>query len=195
MGADLIARRSWQGYSFVSRSASDLSAVGSPTRRLVVALGVISDGLLLAFGVSLWRAGGRGRAARTTAVLVTANATLQLAAELVPWHLNESESSAANKMNVAVMAPAVICLVAAVGSGAAASRGWFRVYSIATFLAWVVGDLVGTVRAWPKIAGRRGRTVGLQERSLVYGYLVWVSVLALRLIEHRQTASPGICDS
>ena len=182
MGADLIAGRSWQGYSFVSRSASDLGAIGSPTRRLVGPLEVISHGLLLAFGVGLWRVAGRGRAARTTAVLVTGNAALQLAAELVPWHLDEAESSAANKMNVVVMAPAVVCLVAAVGSGAAASRGWFRVYSIATFLTWVVGDLVGTVRAWPKVAGQRGRTVGLQERSMIYGYLLWVSVLSLRLL-------------
>ena len=190
IGVDLIAGSRWRGYSFVARSASDLSAVGSPTRPLVVPLGVISDGLLLASGVGFWRAAGHGRAARTTAVLVTGNAVLQLAAELVPWHLDEPESSPANKTNVVVMAPAVLCLVAAVGFGAAASRGRFRIYSIATFLTWVVGDLLGTAFAWPNIAGRRGRTVGLQERSMIYGYLLWVTVLALHLRQAGAAWSP-----
>ncbi|MDQ4012322.1 MAG: DUF998 domain-containing protein, partial [Thermoproteota archaeon] len=55
----------WEGYSFTSQAISELSAIGAPTRPLVVTLGIIYDVLLIAFGLCVWIiAAGQRRAPR-----------------------------------------------------------------------------------------------------------------------------------
>lgn len=182
IGTDVVAGGLWDGYSFVSRSASDLGAIGSPTRPFVAPLELLRDLLLISFGVGLWLTSGPRRAARLTAGFVTASAVLFLVATLAPWHLAEPMGSPANTMNVMVMAPAVISLMLAIGCGAVAYSGPFRVYSIATLAFWLIADVWATVGSTPVLAGVRGPLVGVQERAVLYAYLLWVAVLAVRLM-------------
>src|SRR5215217_9469859 len=72
VATDILAGKLWEGYSFTSQAISELSAIGAPTRPLVVTLGIIYDVLLIAFGLCVWvlAAGQRRRALRLTGGLL-----------------------------------------------------------------------------------------------------------------------------
>src|SRR3712207_5080593 len=54
VATDIVAGMLWEGYSFSTQAISELSAIGAPTRSLVVTLGLIYDVLLIAFGLYVW---------------------------------------------------------------------------------------------------------------------------------------------
>jgi hypothetical membrane protein len=65
VATDILAGMLWEGYRFSSQAISELSAIGAPTRPLVVTLGIIYDVLLMAFGLCVWViAAGKRRALR-----------------------------------------------------------------------------------------------------------------------------------
>src|SRR5215207_4083209 len=71
VATDILAGKLWEGYSFTSQAISELSAIGAPTRPLVVTLGIIYDVLLIAFGLFVWiLAGQRRRALRLIGILL-----------------------------------------------------------------------------------------------------------------------------
>jgi hypothetical protein len=62
LAAIILGALRWESYSSITQYVSELSAIGAPTRSLVVPLLLISDVLLIAFGFGLWASGGRKRA-------------------------------------------------------------------------------------------------------------------------------------
>ena len=70
VGTDILAGCMWIGYRFTSRSISDLSAIGAPTRALVVPLDIVADLLLIAFAMGVWRLAGGNRRHRLMAVMI-----------------------------------------------------------------------------------------------------------------------------
>ena len=90
VATDILAGMLWEGYSFTSQAISELSAIGAPTRPLVVTLGIIYDVLLIAFGLGIWviAGGQRMRALRLVgSVLVVIGAIGFVWAPLFPMHL------------------------------------------------------------------------------------------------------------
>jgi len=182
VGTDILAGTLWEGYSFTSRSISDLSAIGAPTRPLVVPLDLMADALLIAFALGVWALAGRNRALRITAVMLFGNAAFLLIGAFFPVRLGEALSTFANTMNTILIGVSVLFLLLAIGFGAAAYRNWFRLYSIGTFLIFLVEDVWATWGSPFVLAGQRGPLVGVQERTMLFGYLLWVVVLAIFLM-------------
>lgn len=96
-----------------------------------------------------------------------------------PMHLHEPVSSPANTMHSIVMGVIVVFILLAIGFGAVAFRKWFRFYSIGTILILLVA---GAVAFWLAAAVQPGPWFGVIERINVYGYLLWVAVLAIVLL-------------
>jgi hypothetical protein len=183
---DVLAGTLSEDYSFVSRSISELSAPGASTRSLVVPLDLIYDLLMVAFGLAVWGTGDK-RALRLTAVMIVGSAVLgALAVLFFPMHPGEPTRTFANTVNLALMAPSTFCFLLAIGFGAAAFRTWFRLYSIGTLAAYSVLTILGIL-----LGSRNGEraSVGVQERTMVFGYLLWVVMLAIVLL--RAEDRPG----
>jgi Protein of unknown function (DUF998) len=190
VATDIVATLRYAGYSFISRSASELSAIGAPTRPLVAPLNVASDVLMMAFGLGVWLLAGRKRAPRFTGGLIVGNAVMSLVVSaFFPMHLSEAVGTFRNTMNVILAAVSVIFFLLAIGFGAAAYRRWFRFYSIGTLLTFLVLGIVGLTRAPQTPAGERVSLVGVQERTMIYCYLLWVAVLAIRLLRTQGSAA------
>ena len=187
VGTDIIAGTLYAGYSFISQPISELGAIGAPTRPLTAPLFFIYDVLLGGFGLGVWGSAGRNRALRVTGGLLVGIAVVGLAWTPFPMHLGEPVSSPANIIHSIFAGVQVLLILLAIGFGAAAYRNWFRFYSIGTILALFVA---GVVAFWLAATGQPAPWFGIIERINVYGYLLWVVVLAVVLLreEKRQGA-------
>lgn len=182
VATDIVAGKRWADYDFASRSISDLSAVGAPTRSLVVPLEITSLVLSILFAIGVWFLAGDNTLQRVTAVMLLGSGLFSLVGTFFPVDLAEGMTTAANKTNTVIIGTSVLFLVLAMILGAAAFRGWFRIFSIALFAVFLVEDVWAT---WGKpfsLGGERGPLVGVQERTMLWGYLLWMAVLAAKLL-------------
>jgi len=81
----------WDGYDFTSQFVSELSAIGAPSRPLVVPLFIIYDVLFLAFGWGVWRLSVQKRALRVTAGLLVGYGVISFVAVFFPMHPRGTE--------------------------------------------------------------------------------------------------------
>lgn len=184
VATDILAGMLWDGYSFTSQSISELSAIGAPTRSLVLPLNLLFNALLIAFGLGIW-GGSRKRAMRVIAGLLLGNAVISFIVVIFfPMHLGEAVSA----VHLVLMAVNVIFIqMLAIVFGAFAFRNWFRFYSIGTLLAFLALTIFGVFVAPQIIAGPP--QIGLQERVMAYGVLLWQAMLSIASLRAEKSHS------
>ncbi len=187
---DLVAATVYPGYSRMDQAISELSAISAPTRVFLVAMLPVGTALMIAFGVGVWITANRNWALRVTGGLLIAFGLTGVA--WLPFPMTSRADMARGVMPVndlghlVLSAVTVLLIVAIIGFGAAAIRDWgFRVYSAVTVLVVLgFGAVVGM--QVPKIAdGLSTPWMGVFERINVYGYMLWVAVLAVILLRAR----------
>ncbi|HSO93988.1 MAG TPA: hypothetical protein VLS53_05905 [Candidatus Dormibacteraeota bacterium] len=140
-------------------------------RSIVVPLVIASDLCVVAVGVGVWELAGQDAAMHITGGLLVGNGLLSSVSAFFPTRLGVTPSR--SSLTVVLGAAAIICLVLAMVSGAAAFQNWFRFLSIAILLLFAVLTILGFIQATPH--------VGLQERVLSYVFLLWVVMLDIAL--------------
>jgi Protein of unknown function (DUF998) len=169
-----LAALQWDGYSRVSNAISELSLTGAPSRWLLEPwLFLIYNPLVIAFGIGVWRSAQGKRALRVVGgLLVLSGATYPL------WLLFGEASLIAHIILAAV---GVLAYLGAMGFGAAAFGGRFRLYSLVS-LATVMAFFGLAFAYAPEVdAGQPTPFMGLFERIAFGAYFLWVSVLAVAL--------------
>ena len=180
VAANVLAAMRWEGYSSTSQTISELSAIGAPSRPVWVALGIVYDVLLLAFGVGVWRCAGRERRLRIAAGMLLAIGVL--GAFWPPMHMRGAVPTLTDTLHVVFASVVSLLILLAIGFGATAAGRWFRTFSIATIALLVVFGALSFLYA-PRIAANLPTPwLGLLERINLGGYLLWVAVLAIVLL-------------
>ena len=182
---DIMAGLLTEGYSFTSQAISELSAIGAPATPTWVPLGFAYSALLIAFGVGVWViAGGQRRALRVTGGMLIALAVL--GSLPFPMHMREDEKTFTDTMHLVIyglIVPPLLML--SVGLGAVAYKGkkrWFSLYSVGTLVTLlVVGTFTG-LSAVQIDAQQSTPWLGVTERILVHGSMLWIAVLAIVLL-------------
>jgi hypothetical protein len=192
VGINVLGAMQWKNYSSTSQSVSELMAIDAPSRPLVVPLFIVYDVLLIAFGLGVWRSADRKRALQFMAVLLVGIGVIGLvAAPFAPIHLRGIEGSLTDRMHIILTMGIVLFTLLAIGIGATAFGKRFRFYSIATIVVLLVfGTLAGL--DGPRLAAQLPTPwLGVTERINIGGYLLWVLVLAVNLLQvgDRATAS------
>ncbi len=187
VATDILAGMLWESYSFSSQAISELSAIGAPTRPLVVMLGILYDVLLIAFGLCVWviaGSGQRGRALRLVGgVLVAIGVIGFVWAPFFPMHLLGAEMTFTDTMHWAIAGVVVLLILVMITLGAIAYRRWFRLYSIGTLVTLLVVGMWSIFVGGAQIGAEQPTPFfGLMERITVYSYLAWVAVLAIVLL-------------
>jgi hypothetical protein len=179
-----------RGYSFTSQTISELAAIAAPSRPLVVPLSITYDVLVIAFGLGVWGSAGRKRPLRFTAGPLVALGVIGFAAPFAPMHLRGAELTLTDTMHIVLTSVTVLLILLAIGFGATAFGKRFRLYSIGTILILLVfGTLAGL--DGPRLAANLPTPwMGVYERINIYGYLLWVVVLAVTLLRLRDAAAP-----
>ena len=187
---DVIGGMQYAGYSFASRAISELAAIGAPSKSLVDPLFILYSVLALAFGLGVLRvAGTRNRPLQISAASLIAYGAIgsatNLAGEFFAMHQRGAGSLSTDAAHIILTGVLVLLLLLAIGFGAFALGVRFRVYSLATVVTVIVfGGL--TAQFAPRLAaGQPTPGLGILERIDVYAAMLWVAVLGVALLRHR----------
>ncbi len=178
-GIDALGGTLWKGYSFTSQPVSDLGAIGSPVRTVVFPLFILYDVLFMVFALGVLAFAGRKRAVRIVGGLLVGYGVVNFVAIFTPEHLGETATSAGNTMHIIGAGVTVLLFLLQLGVGAIAFGRGFRLYSIGTLLTVLA---LGAYIFAGVNAGQLVPWVGVLERILIYGYMLWVVVLAVILL-------------
>jgi hypothetical membrane protein len=192
VATDIVAGMLWEGYSFTSQAISELSAIGAPTRSLVVTLGIIYDLLLIAFGLCVWViAADKRPALRLIGGLLLGIGAIGFVWTLFPMHLRGAEMTFTDTMHWTIAGVVVLLILLMIAVGVIAYRKWFRLYSIGTLVTLLVVGMWSIFVGGAQIAAQQSTPFfGVMERITVYGYLAWVAVLAIVLLRVKGGQAP-----
>lgn len=181
--SDVLAGMQWEGYSFRDQTISELGAIGAPSRPLFTVLLIAVYGLMVAFGVGIWKAAGGKRRLQVVGGLLFGLGVMALTVgQFASMRLRGTEQGLAGAMHLAEGMAAMIMIFTAMGIAATVFGTRFRLYTIATIvLALGFGAWAGLDA--PRIGqGLATPWVGVIERIFWYGYQSWFIVLALTLL-------------
>ena len=156
-----------------------MSAIGSPVRPVVLPFFIVYDVLFFVFALGVLGFAGQKRAVRVLGGLLVAYGALNFVAIFTPEHLGETATSLSNTTHIVAAGLTTLLFLLQLGLGAAAFGKKFRVYSLGTLVTvLVLGVYIFSVVN----AGQLPLFVGVTERILIYGYMLWVAVLAVVLL-------------
>lgn len=185
VAANLVGARRWRDYSSASQTVSELSAIGAPSRPVVIPLLTTHGALVIPFGVGVWESAGRERGLRATGALLVGLGTSDLSAPLFPMHRREAlargEGSRTDTMHIALTSVNSLFILLAIASGSTAFGKRFRGYSVATILVLVLAGGLTASQASRLEANLPTPWAGVMERISIGGYLLWQVVLAAAL--------------
>ena len=175
-----------EGYSRISQTPSELTAIGAPTRSLWMLLGAVYTVLVTAFGWGVWKSAGRDRALRIVGGLLVAYGSLGLLWPFAPMHQREvlaaGGGTLSDTMHIVLASATVLLMFVAMGLQPAAFGKRFRLYSIASIVVLLA---FGALTFWdaPRVqANLPTPWIGLWERINISVFLLWVVVLATVLL-------------
>jgi hypothetical protein len=196
IGSDILAALSWEGYSYTAQSVSELRANGAPTRSFLMPILFIYALLEIAFGLGVWRAAAPSglpkRSLRIAGGLLIGLGALDLIGlPLFSLNLGEAVGSLVNTIHIIATVVTLLLLLLIIAFGATANGQRFRLYSYATILLFIVTGVWSFLEI-PQIAANLPTPwMGVRERIGIYGYMIWLAVLALILLRARVTAAAG----
>lgn len=190
VGTDVLAAMLWKGYSYTGQTVSETFAIGAPTRPLIIVRGLVYSVLLIACGLGVSRSANGKRALRVAGRLLAGLGVVDLAGPFTPMHLRGAERTLTDTMHIVLASADVLLILLIMGFAANAFGKRFRLYSITTILVVVVfGTLAGL--DGPRIAANLPTPwVGVTERISIFGFMLWVVVLAVCLLRSKSRIAP-----
>ena len=186
VGIDIFGALSGPGYSYTGQAISEMTAVGAPTRSLLLPVYFVYGLLFFPFALGIWRSAGPGRALRIVATCLFLVALLDFAWPFFPMHLRGAGTTSSDTGHLVLGGADMLLLMIAISSSAFAFGKAFRLYAIATLLVIL---LFGTLMSLdvPRVAaGLPTPWLGLNERLMMAAWLLWIAILSVRL------AGPGV---
>jgi len=186
--ADVLGSLRWEGYSVAHQTVSELAAIGSPSRGLVMWLFTAYNVLLIAFASAVVLSADRTdlrRAGNQIAVI----GWIGVLAAFFPIHVRGYAWTINETMHSVLTMFTVFFIVGAIVFGGRTAGERFRAYSIAT-IAIMLG--FGAWSGWigrGLVADLPTPWIGIAERVSIYSYLAWSAVFAVVLMRARDV--PG----
>jgi hypothetical protein len=192
VAADVLAAMRYPEYhSFTSQTITELSAIGAPSRPLILPVLIAYGVLAVPFAVGVWQSARRNGPLRIAGGLLIGLGVVDWVGPFFPMHMRGTTAgmTLTDIMHITLTSVTVLLILLLIGFAAVAFGRRFRLYSIGTILVLVVfGALAGL--DGPRIAANLPTPwVGVTERINVSSYLLWQVVLAIALLRARDTAA------
>lgn len=187
---DVIAALRHPDYHrYADQMVSELMAVNAPTRPLLVSLFVPYNLMVFAFSIGVWKAAGKRKMLRFTAMAIAGYGIVSSAGLLLtPMDLRGTVDSHRDTPHIFSTIVMSVFIIAAMAFGAQTGTRLFRAYTHLT---------IGVVLVFGAIAGYLARPmpeptpwVGLAERVNIYATMIWFALFALS-VELHQRAKNG----
>jgi len=183
--ANIICVMLYEGYSAVSQTVSELSAIDAPTRPLWVTLVTIYSFLMIAFGVGVLQSAVGNRRVRIVGILFIVNAVIGFF--WPPMHQREvlaaGGGTISDTLHIVFTLVTVPFMMLAFGFGAGAFGRRFRIYSLITLVVLIAAGIFTGIDS-PKISANLPTPwIGVWERINIGVYMLWVVVLAITLLQ------------
>ena len=173
VATDGVAASMWDGYRRTEQMVSELFAVGSPGRDVLLPFTWLYTVLFTAFGVGVWNSVRGNRSLRIGGGLLIGYGLWNIMGALYPLTLGDDASV---PMHILVTNIQLALMVAAMCFVAAGFHGRMRAYSIASLVASAAMGMVAFMAApGPNLV------LGIGERISIGAFLLWVAVLAVAL--------------
>ncbi len=175
----------YPGYSSVSQTVSELSAIDAPTRSLWVILGAVYTSLIVAFGWGIWKSAAQNRSLKIAGILFITYALIGLF--WPPMHQREviaaGGGTLTDTLHLIFTAITVLLMFLIIVLSSAAFGKQFKFYSIATIVVLLTfGALTGMDS--PNLeANLPTPLIGVWERMSIGAYMLWVVVLAAAIMK------------
>ena len=181
---NIFVPRFYDGYSMVTFTVSELSAVGAPTRIRWVLLAQFYILLLSAFGWGVLKSAQENRKLRIAGILIIAYCILNF--YWPPMHQREvlaaGGGTLTDTLHIVWAMMTLLFNMLLMGFGAAALGTRFRFYTVSTWVVFIVFGIL-TFAESPNIeANLPTPYIGLWERINMGAFLLWVSVFAITLL-------------
>jgi hypothetical protein len=193
IAVDILGTLRYPGYRYTEQQFSELTAVGSPVRPLMIALSVIPYTLLVAaFAVGVWISARPKRAGRITGSMLLGYAAFGMVGGwFTPMNTREAlaagERGLRNAMHIPMTAVMSLFMLLAMGFGATLLGKRFRYCSYATIALLVVFGVLRSLQAGKMVANEPTPWMGLTERINIYATMLWVAMLAIGLLRAKET--------
>jgi hypothetical protein len=175
----------YEGYSPISQTPSELTAISAPTQALWARLGWIYTVLITAFGIGVWKSARGNRAVRIVGGLILAYASLGLLWPFAPMHqrdvLAAGGGTLSDSLHQALGGVTVFLMFLAIGFGATAFGRRFGLYSIVTIVVLLLFGGLTFLEAPRLQMNLPTPWIGLWERINISVFLLWVVTLAAAL--------------
>ncbi len=156
-------------------------------------LGSTYTALVAGFGWGVLSSAGRNRAVRVTGGLILTYGSLGLLWPFAAMHQREVLATGgatwSDTMHVALGGVTVLLMFVAIGFGAAAFGKRFRTYSIVSGLVLLAFGVLTFIEAPRLQANLPTPWIGLWERINISVFLLWIAVLAIKVLRANGAAS------
>jgi hypothetical protein len=195
--ADILCGLRYPSYSFADQVISELSAIGAPTTALWVKLLRVFAVLFAAFAIGVVRESRDNRRLRLTGWLLVAFVLSGPLWSFVPMHQRGDVFSWTDIGHIALGGVMVLLVTTVIAAGAGALGRRFRTFSRILVAVAVISG-VGTFAYVPRMIDQLSTPwVGTLERIHLYGFWLWIGVLAVALLRRhgRETADVAASSS
>ena len=184
---DLLAGRSYDGYSFYSQTISDLGAVGAPKPVWLAPLFLTYCVLMVVFSITVMLyARRRNNRIANVGILLLLYMIVGSGTSLFPMHVRGTATLADDMPHIiaGLTAMTVMLITMIVGSTALGKN--FRRFSLITFASVIVFGALTVPSGMKLAAGEPTPGMGLLERLAYYSMLVWIAGLSLALLRRHE---------
>jgi len=180
----------FEGYSIRSQTVSELSAIDAPTRPLWVFLAVIYILLFAAFGAGIWLSSTGNRFLRRTAIWMGIYALINV--YWPPMHLRGNPPTLTDALHITWAMITLVLMSLIMWSGAKAMGKAFRIYTVFTFIIFLVFGLLIGKEAPGILDNLPTPHIGVWERLNIGAFMLWIIVFSIRLLASSATTPvPG----
>jgi hypothetical protein len=170
----------YEGYSLITFTVSELSAINAPTRQLWIMLVMLYPLLFAGFGLGVLKCAGENRQLRITGGLIVFYCIFNL--YWPPMHMRGEEATLTDTLHIVWATVTIVLMLLMMAFGAAAFGVRFRIFTITSILLHIVFGVLTSLEA-PNIA-TNGPTpmIGVWERINIAVFMFWVIIFCITLL-------------
>jgi hypothetical protein len=189
---NIVADIFYPGYSSVTQTISELSAIGAPTRTLWILMGLVYSALMIAFIWAVWQAGHTNKQLRRVARLLF---IATLIGTFVPsMHVRGAQTNVSDLLHAIFGGAIPLFFIAAMLVGANAFDRAFKIYTYVSVGLMIFFGILTGIEAPGIVNNLPTPMIGVWERLVTAFFMAWVVVVAIKLLNKEKLSEHAVAE-